>query len=160
MLEHLGVRWGYVFLRTTSHVPMDDLQALMRLAVETHLQGEELRLVRGDTFAGRRYTEQRYEMMGDFGGQRFAADLESTPSLLPGQQADRWHGLRHVQKQALRQNPLTSGESLPYHQRHHPDTLVPMQLSRRDVPKWRHGSGRPGSGVRDACKGVWSPRIG
>jgi hypothetical protein len=34
--------------------------------------------VRGDTFAGRRYTEQRYEMLGDFGGQRFDADLEST----------------------------------------------------------------------------------
>ncbi len=78
MLEHLGVRWSYLFLRTTSHVPMDYLRNLMLQAVQMYLQGEDLRMVRGATFAGRLCTEQKYEMPGDFGGQRFDADLEST----------------------------------------------------------------------------------
>ncbi|MSQ05926.1 MAG: hypothetical protein EXR54_03085 [Dehalococcoidia bacterium] len=77
MLEHLGIRWGYVFLRSTSHVSMDELRALMLQAVEMYLNGEEQRKVHGDAFDGRLSTEQKYELLGEFGGQRFDADLET-----------------------------------------------------------------------------------
>ncbi|HLF03786.1 MAG TPA: hypothetical protein VI855_00995 [Dehalococcoidia bacterium] len=77
MLEHQGIRWGYVFLRTTSHVSLEELGELMVQAVEMYLQGEDARKVRGDSFQGRLYTEQRYEVLGEFGGQRFDVELET-----------------------------------------------------------------------------------
>ncbi|MEC9308250.1 MAG: hypothetical protein VX966_01930 [Chloroflexota bacterium] len=77
MLEHLGVRWGYVFLRAASHMSEENVKDLMTQAVEMYLKGEESRLVKGDTFDGRLYTEQKYEILGSFGGQRFDTDLET-----------------------------------------------------------------------------------
>ncbi|MBM3943617.1 MAG: hypothetical protein FJ316_12040 [SAR202 cluster bacterium] len=77
MLEHLGVRWGYVFLRTASRISNEELRDLMVQAVEMYLNGEEERKVRGDSFEGRLHTQQRYEVLGEFGGQRFDADLDT-----------------------------------------------------------------------------------
>ena len=68
---------GYVFLRTTSHVPLEEVRELMVQAVEMYLQGEDTRAVQGDSFQGRLYTEQRYEVLGEFSGQRFDAQLET-----------------------------------------------------------------------------------
>jgi hypothetical protein len=55
----------------------EDVKNLMTQAVEMYLKGEEARLVKGDSFDGRLYTEQKYELLGAFGGQRFDADLET-----------------------------------------------------------------------------------
>ena len=77
MLEHMGIRWGYVFLRTTSHLGNDETQSLMTAAAEMYLAGEEERNVKTDSYEGRIYTEKRYEILGHFGGQRFDADLDT-----------------------------------------------------------------------------------
>ena len=76
MLEHNGIRWGYVFLKASSYLGTDELQDLMVLAVEMFLAGETERNVKGSEYEGRLYTEQRYELIGTMGGQRFDAALE------------------------------------------------------------------------------------
>lgn len=78
MLEHMGIRWGYVFLRAASHLDSDGLRDLMVQAVEMFLAGEEERQVKASSFQGRLRTEMRYEVIGTLGGQRFDADLETT----------------------------------------------------------------------------------
>ena len=45
-LEHMGLRWGYVFLRTASHISNDDLEDLMVQAVEMYLAGEDSREIK------------------------------------------------------------------------------------------------------------------
>ena len=77
MLEHMGTRWGYVFLRAASHLDANGLHDLMLQAVEMFLAGEEERQVKGGGFEGRLRTEMRYEIIGSLGGQRFDADLET-----------------------------------------------------------------------------------
>ena len=77
MLEHMGLRWGYVFLRTSSHLANEEMSSLMMEATEMYLLGEEERKVKSDQFEGRLYTERRYEILGEFGGQRFDADLDT-----------------------------------------------------------------------------------
>ncbi|HCL25456.1 MAG TPA: hypothetical protein DHW65_03805 [Dehalococcoidia bacterium] len=78
MLEHKGIRWGYVFLKASSYLKQEEFQELMVQAVEMYLAGEEQRNVKGSEYEGRLYTEQRYELIGTIGGQRFDADLETT----------------------------------------------------------------------------------
>ena len=77
MLEHLGIRWGYTFLRTTSHIPGEELTDLMIQATEMYLFGEEEREVKGPNFEGKLYTERRYEILGSMGGQRFDAEFDT-----------------------------------------------------------------------------------
>ena len=77
MLEHMGFRWGYVFLRAASHLDADGLHDLMVQAVEMFLAGEEERQVKGGGFEGSLRTEMRYEIIGALGGQRFDAELET-----------------------------------------------------------------------------------
>ena len=77
MLEHKGIRWGYVFLRAAAHLDADGLHDQMLQAVEMFLAGEEERQVKGGGFDGRLRTEMRYEVIGSLGGQRFDADLET-----------------------------------------------------------------------------------
>ena len=77
MLEHLGMRWGYTFLRTASKLPHEDVTNLMLQATEMYLLGEEERKVVTSNYEARLYTEKRYELLGHFGGQRFDADLDT-----------------------------------------------------------------------------------
>ncbi len=77
MLEHQGIRWGYVFLRAASHMDSGDVTYLMTQAVEMYLRGEDRRSVTRSNFEGSLYTEQKYELLGEFGGQRFDAELET-----------------------------------------------------------------------------------
>ena len=78
MMEHKGIRWGYVFLKASSYLGQEEFQELMVLAVEMFLAGETERNVKGPEYEGRLYTEQRYELIGTMGGQRFDADLETS----------------------------------------------------------------------------------
>ena len=78
MMEHMGIRWGYVFLRAPSILSGEDREKLMATAVEMYLSGEEQRDVESAGFEGRVYTERRFEMLGEFGGQRFDVELETT----------------------------------------------------------------------------------
>ena len=50
----------------------------MLQAVEMYLAGENERKVKGPEYDGRLYTEQRYELLGTMGGQRFDADLDTS----------------------------------------------------------------------------------
>lgn len=83
MLEHNGIRWGYVFLRAASHLGADGLHELMVQAVEMFIGGEEERQVKSSVsggpgeFEGKLRTEMRYEVLGTLGGQRFDAELET-----------------------------------------------------------------------------------
>ena len=77
MMEHMGVRWGYVFLRSSNYLNHEESNELMVQAVEMHLKGESERKVKHDSFEGRLLTEGRYEVMGGLGGQRFDAELET-----------------------------------------------------------------------------------
>ena len=78
MLEHKGLRWGYVFLKASSYLNTEEFHELMLQAVEMFLAGELERQVKGAEYEGRLYTEQRYELIGTLGGQRFDADLETS----------------------------------------------------------------------------------
>ena len=71
MLEHMGIRWGYVFLRTASHISAEETQELMVQAVEMYLMGEDERDLQSSSYEGKLYTQRRYEVLGSFGGQRF-----------------------------------------------------------------------------------------
>ncbi|MFP6635046.1 MAG: hypothetical protein VCB79_03865 [Dehalococcoidia bacterium] len=77
MLEHKGMRWGYVFLRAASHIGEEEALVIMEQAVEMFLVGEEERNIKNSGFEGKLYTEMRYEIIGSLGGQRFDADLET-----------------------------------------------------------------------------------
>jgi hypothetical protein len=77
MLEHMGIRWGYVFLRAASHLAEDDVKYLMTQAVEMYLLGEDERNIKGSSFEGKLYTEGRYELLGELGGQRFDAEMDT-----------------------------------------------------------------------------------
>lgn len=78
MMEHKGIRWGYVFLKASSYLGQEEFQELMVQAVEMFLAGETERNVKGPEYEGRLYTEQRYELIGTMCGQRFDADLETS----------------------------------------------------------------------------------
>ena len=77
MLEHMGMRWGYVFLRSASLMGAEEVHDLMVQAVEMFLAGEERRNIKGSSFEGELITEMRYEVIGELGGQRFDAVLET-----------------------------------------------------------------------------------
>jgi predicted GTPase len=77
MLEHMGVRWGYVFLRSANHIGPEEFHDLMEQAVEMYLAGEDERRVKHSDYEGRLFTERRYEVIGGLGGQRFDAELET-----------------------------------------------------------------------------------
>ena len=77
MLEHEGIRWGYVFLKSANYLQPEHFEDLMVQAVEMYLAGEETREVKHSDFEGRLFTERRYEVIGSLGGQRFDAQLET-----------------------------------------------------------------------------------
>ena len=58
MLEHNGIRWGYVFLKASSYLGQEEFQELMVQAVEMYLAGETERNVISSEYEGRLYTEQ------------------------------------------------------------------------------------------------------
>ena len=60
----MGIRWGCAFLRTTSHVPENELQELMLQAVEMYLMDEEERIVKSSNYEGKLYTQRRHEISG------------------------------------------------------------------------------------------------
>ena len=64
MMEHQGIRWGYVFLRAPNFLNHEDRDHLMMTAVEMYLAGEDERNVEGADYEGRLYTEQRFELLG------------------------------------------------------------------------------------------------
>ena len=78
MMDHQGIRWGYVFLRAPNFFNDQDRNHLMTAAVEMYLAGKDERNVEGTDYEGRLYTERRFELLGEFGGQRFDVDLETT----------------------------------------------------------------------------------
>ena len=63
MLEHLGMRWGYVFMRASSYLAQDDVMQLMTQAAEMYLQGEDERTIKGSKYDGKLYTERKYELL-------------------------------------------------------------------------------------------------
>ena len=77
MLEHLGIRWGYVFLRGAVYLSEEEMRELMNAAVEMYLQDEDERKVVRSEYEGKLSTERRYEVLGSFGGQRFDVELET-----------------------------------------------------------------------------------
>ena len=77
MLEHMGIRWGYVFLSSAANIGAEEVNDLMVQAVEMYLAGEAERNIKCSGFEGRLSTEMRYEVIGSLGGQRFDAELET-----------------------------------------------------------------------------------
>ena len=77
VLEHMGIRWGYVFLRGAPHIDAEDIIELMAQAVEMYLAGEGERNIKCAHFEGRLLTQMRYELIGALGGQRFDVVLET-----------------------------------------------------------------------------------
>ena len=47
MLEHMGIRWGYVFLHGAAYLDGEEIKDLMVQAVEMYLAGDEEREVKG-----------------------------------------------------------------------------------------------------------------
>ncbi len=77
MLEHNGLRWGYVFLKASSYLNTDEFQELMIQAVEMFLAGETERNVKGSEYEGRLFTEQRYELIGTMGKASFLVNEQT-----------------------------------------------------------------------------------
>tara|TARA_B110000196_G_C20596415_1_gene408701 strand:+ start:238 stop:546 length:309 start_codon:yes stop_codon:yes gene_type:complete len=77
MLEHNGMRWGYVFLKSASHLQQNDILDVMRGAVEMYLDGENERELKASFYEGKLYTQNKYELLGSLGGQRFDAEIET-----------------------------------------------------------------------------------
>jgi hypothetical protein len=77
MLEHRGIRWGYVFLSSAAHIGAGEVNDLMVQAVEMYLAGESERDIKCSGFEGRLFTKMKYEVIGSLGGQRFDAELET-----------------------------------------------------------------------------------
>ena len=77
MLEHKGMRWGYVFLKSPTHLDKDDVFDVMRDAVEMYLDGERERDLKESFYEGKLYTQNKYEPIGALGGQRFDAEIET-----------------------------------------------------------------------------------
>ncbi len=77
MLEHMGIRWGYVFLSAASYLRAEEAHGLMVQAVEMYLAGEGERNIKQAGFEGKITTEQKYEVIGSLGGQRFDAELDT-----------------------------------------------------------------------------------
>ena len=77
MMEHLGIRWGYVFLRGSAFLSEEDMRELMTTAVEMYLQDQLERRVTGADFEGSVRTDQKYELLGHFGGQRYDVELDT-----------------------------------------------------------------------------------
>tara|TARA_B100001029_G_C14972165_1_gene400886 strand:+ start:297 stop:605 length:309 start_codon:yes stop_codon:yes gene_type:complete len=77
MLEHKGMRWGYVFLKSPTHLDKDDVFDVMRDAVEMYLDGERERDLKESFYEGKLYTQNKYELIGALGGQRFDAEIET-----------------------------------------------------------------------------------
>ena len=77
MLEHLGIRWGYVFLRGAVYLSEEEMRELMNAAVEMYLHDEDERKIVRSEYEGKLSTERRYELLGSFGGQRFNVELET-----------------------------------------------------------------------------------
>ena len=77
MLEHLGIRCGYVFLRGAVYLSEEEMRELMNAAVEMYLQDEDERKVVRSEYEGKLSTERRYEVLGSFGGQCFDVELET-----------------------------------------------------------------------------------
>ena len=102
MMEHMGIRWGYVFLRASNYLNPEEFSGLMIQAVEMYLAGESERQVKHESYDGRLSTEGRYEVMGGLGGQRFDAatgnGLWPGPGHVPRKRADRRRWRAHLRK--------------------------------------------------------------
>ena len=92
MLEHLGIRWGYVFLRGAVYLSEEEMRELMNAAVEMYLHDEDERKIVRSEYEGKLSTERRYELLGSFGGQRFQRGtgnrVRQGQRFLSGQRAD------------------------------------------------------------------------
>ena len=121
MLEHMGIRWGYVFLHGAAHINEEEMKDLMIQAVEMYLAGDEEREIKGDGFEGKLYTERKYEVIGALGGQRFDAKLETPQGARPGgvfgERAVAGDGVVYFEElgaaNRLRSCPRTQGALLP-----------------------------------------------
>ncbi len=71
-----SLRWGYTFLLTDSRLSAAERFYLLGEATEMYLKNEEERAIKLDSLEGRLYTRGQYDSLGNFGGQRFDAELE------------------------------------------------------------------------------------
>ena len=65
-------------MKASLYLNTEEFHELMVQAVKMYLAGENERKVKGPEYDGRLYTEQRYELIGTMGGQRFDADLDTS----------------------------------------------------------------------------------
>lgn len=81
-LAQFNLRWGYTFLLSTPKLSAEEKFDLIRQATEMYLAGEEKRTVKTDEYDGVLYTERRFEVMGNFSGVRFDAELQTNDDKL------------------------------------------------------------------------------
>ena len=70
-------RWGYTFLQTDSRVPLEDRINLIKQSTVMYLRNENERELQIDTYEGLLSTEGKHEIIGNYGGQRFDAELQT-----------------------------------------------------------------------------------
>ena len=75
--EHIDMRWGYTFLQTSLHLPLEEMFVLMHYATEMYLLGEMKRDVKGPGYAGRITTKGEYKLVGALGGVQFDAYFDT-----------------------------------------------------------------------------------
>lgn len=70
-------RWGITYLVTDSSLSMQDREELLMYATVMYLNRDKIKEVKGDNYEGVLETEGEHQMLGNFGGQRFSARLET-----------------------------------------------------------------------------------
>jgi hypothetical protein len=77
LYDDLSVRWGFSFLRSDMKLSYEERIELVEKATEMYLNKEMSREVKGDSYEGNIVTKGEHQMLGEFGGQRFDAVIDT-----------------------------------------------------------------------------------
>lgn len=75
--EYDGVRWGFTFRRTASHLPYEEVLKLTMLATAMYLLEEDEMPVSGTGYEGRLYNKREIDSIESLAGWRFVAELDT-----------------------------------------------------------------------------------
>ena len=77
MYEFEGIRWGFTFLRTASHLSQNERYELTYAATEMYLMQEGERKVKGENYEGVLRNTKKIGVVGSLVGMLFEAALET-----------------------------------------------------------------------------------
>ncbi|MEK6852597.1 MAG: hypothetical protein AABX59_01830 [Nanoarchaeota archaeon] len=70
-------RWGYIFLKADSKLPLVQSLELITEAIDMHVTQEESRDIKNGFCEGRIYTKREYFVIGSLGGRKYYVEVET-----------------------------------------------------------------------------------